>query len=162
MRTSDRVAFELGARNPALARRVFRRWQDGFRGDPDRFLKRFIAKLVPADRALFRGEALSSLFMQDLRQVFIDGDGPESLANELVVFRAFRVDPARLPADRRVMVWHGLDDDLVPPSMAYAFARRLPNCEAHLVPGGHFVAIEVADQVLRRLQEVLEETDFVA
>ena len=30
---------------------------------------------------------------------------------------------------------------IVPPAMAWKMAQTLPRCEAHFVPGGHFVAI---------------------
>ena len=30
------------------------------------------------------------------------------------------------------------------------------DCEAHLVPGGHFVAVEVAEQIITRLRERLD------
>ena len=42
-------------------------------------------------------------------------------------------------------------------AMAWRLAQVLPNCEAHLVPGGHFVAIEIADQVIGRLDRQLRE-----
>ncbi|MDR3638713.1 MAG: alpha/beta hydrolase [Isosphaeraceae bacterium] len=159
MRPSDRVSLELGSRYPHLAQRVFRRWQETFRANPRRFLKGFIEKLVPADRRLFQDEALPSLFLHDLRQVFVDGCGPQSLAHELVVFRRFRIDAAALPSDRRVTLWHGLDDDLVPPSMTWALAQRLPNREAHFVPGGHFVALEIAERVIRRHRQLLTDAE---
>lgn len=155
MRRSDRISLALGSRHPRLALRVFGRWQESFRADPHRFLKAFTAKLVPADRKLFQGGTLPALFLRDLHQVFVDGNGPQSLAHELVVFRTFDITGAALPRDRRVTLWHGLDDDLVPPAMAWAMARRLPHCEASFVPGGHFVALEIAERVVLRLRDQL-------
>jgi pimeloyl-ACP methyl ester carboxylesterase len=156
MRRADRIGLEIGSRHPRLARRVFGKWSDSFRSDPDRFLDRFVARLVPADRRLFQKGELSNLFRQDLRQVFIEGRGPESLAQELMVFRNFRLPLTELPEDRRVTLWHGLGDDLVPPAMAWAMAQRIPNCEAHFVRGGHFVAVEIADRVIAHLRRVLD------
>jgi pimeloyl-ACP methyl ester carboxylesterase len=158
MRQSDRIGLEIGSRHPALARRTFRRWSESFRADPARFLGRFIATLIPADRRLFQEGELSDLFLKDLQQVFIDGNGPEGLAQELVMFRHFRLPLEGLPADRRVTLWHGLSDVLVPPAMAWELARRIPNSEAHLVPGGHFVAVEIADRVVSRLLRQLLDT----
>lgn len=156
LRRSDRIALEIGSRRPRLAVRVFRRWSDRFRADPDRFLDRFIAKLGPHDRRLFQRAELRNLMIQSLRQVFLDGDGPEGLAQELVVFRNFVLPLERLPADTCVILWHGLADDLVPPAMSYQMARRLPNCEAHFVRGGHFVAAEISDQIIARLKQWLD------
>jgi pimeloyl-ACP methyl ester carboxylesterase len=156
MRRSDRIGFEIASRMPRLAKRTFRSWSEIFRYDPRRFLERFIAKLVPSDRALFRAGALYDLFQQDLHQLFVEGRGPESLAQEVVGFRNFSLRLETLPADRPVALWHGLDDDLVPPAMSYEMARRLPNCEAHFVPGGHFVAMAIADQIVGRLRQLLD------
>jgi pimeloyl-ACP methyl ester carboxylesterase len=138
-----------------LAQREFQRWCESFKTDPDRFLERFIAKLVPADQILFRGEALRALFLEDLREVFVEGNGPENLAQEVRGFRNFHLPLEALPADRRVALWHGLSDDLVPPAMSYQMARRLPNCEAHFVPGGHFVAVAIAESIVMRLRRLL-------
>ena len=41
--------------------------------------------------------------------------------------------------------------------MACKMALSLPNCEAHLVAGGHFVAIEIAGQIIARLRQLLEK-----
>ena len=55
-----------------------------------------------------------------------------------------------------IVLWHGLSDNIVPPAMACAMALSLPLCEAHLVPGGHFVAVDIADQIIARLRRSLE------
>jgi pimeloyl-ACP methyl ester carboxylesterase len=157
MRRSDRIALELGARYPLIAMRQFGRWGETVRADPRRFLTRFLGQLVAPDQRLFRETGLYDLFLQDLTQVFVDGRGAESLAQELSVYRNFRPKFDRLPADRRVTLWHGLADDLVPPAMAWAYTRRIPNCEAHFVPGGHFVAYEIAELVIERLRRLLDD-----
>ena len=156
MRPSDRIGLEIAAHFPRLAKREFARWAESFRTDPERFLERFIAKLVPPDQRLFRRGDLAGLFMQDLHQVFDNGNGPDGLAQEMRGFRNFWIPLRALPAERCVALWHGLADDLVPPAMAYQMARRMPNCEAHFVAGGHFVAVEVATRIMSRLRQLLD------
>jgi pimeloyl-ACP methyl ester carboxylesterase len=156
MRRSERIAFEIGSRFPWLARREFKRWSESFRAAPHRFLEAFIARLVPADQRLFREGPFYDLFLQDLREVFLGGNGPEGLAQEVRGFRNLELPLDALPADRRVCLWHGLADDLVPPAMAYQMARRLPCCEAHFVPGGHFVAVQIAGQIVARLRQLID------
>ncbi len=158
MRSSDRIGLEIGSRQPLLARRVFEKWSDHFRAHPDRFLDRFIDQLVAPDRFLFRTTSLYDLFRQDLHQVFVEGQGAESLAHELRLYRYAGFSFGLLPKDRRVVLWHGLNDDLVPPAMAWALSRYLPNCEVHLVPGGHFVAVEIAGRIIARLRELIESS----
>ena len=40
--------------------------------------------------------------------------------------------------------------------MAWTMVHNLPNSEAHLVPGGHFVAVDVAGQIIVRLRQLLD------
>jgi len=41
--------------------------------------------------------------------------------------------------------------------MAWNMARALPNCEAHFVPGGHFMAVDFAGQIIERLRQLLDD-----
>lgn len=155
MRRAHRVGLEIGSRVPRLALRKFRLWSASFRADPARFLDRFIAGSCRPDRLLFRGRALRETFLADLHQVFDSPEGPESLVQELRLYRNYGFRLEDLPTDRCVTLWQGLDDDVVPPSMAFEMARRLPASEAHFVPGGHFVAASISDRIIDRLVEQL-------
>jgi pimeloyl-ACP methyl ester carboxylesterase len=151
-----RLVLEIGSRYPDLARRAFQKASDRFRADNNRFLDRLIKTWSVADQALFRRQDVYELFMKDLHQVFTEGRAPESLAQELVIYRKYGFSLRNLPADRRVVLWHGLSDNIVPPAMAWRMTRALPNAEAHLVPGGHFVAVVIAGQVMARLRQMLD------
>jgi pimeloyl-ACP methyl ester carboxylesterase len=157
MRRSHRMGLEVGSRFPGLALRNFCEWAARFRANPTRFLDGFVAGSCQADRVLFRGRALYETFLQDMHQVFEATQGPESLAQELGLYRNHGFALEDLPDDRCVTLWQGLDDDVVPPSMAFAMLQRLPNREGHFVPGGHFVAASIADRVIARLVEQLED-----
>ena len=102
------------------------------------------------------GRPLYETFLRDMHEVFEAGQGPESLAQELRLYRNHGFSMADLPEGRCVTLWQGLDDDVVPPSMAYAMLRTLPDREGHFVPGGHFVAASIADRIIDRLVEQLE------
>jgi len=43
--------------------------------------------------------------------------------------------------------------------MAFKMALVLPNCEAHFVPGGHFVAVDIAAEIISRLRQSLDEDE---
>src|SRR5208337_467078 len=152
-----RVAIEIGSRYPHLARQEARRWGERFKADPETFLDRLVATWSAADRALFEDRRIFELFLLDLRQVFVDGCGPETFAQELKLYRHYGFSPADLPRESRVTLWHGLHDVIVPPTMAWKMTQVLPCCESHFVPGGHFVAITIAVQILSRLKEHLHE-----
>jgi pimeloyl-ACP methyl ester carboxylesterase len=61
--------------------------------------------------------------------------------------------------ERRVHVWQGLDDELVPASINKPVAERMPGAVWHPVPGaGHFVAIGAADEVFAIAADELRRT----
>ncbi len=151
-----RLFFELGSRSPKLARQAFEQARARYKSDPSRFLKALVRTWSISDQSLFEREDVFNLFLKDLQQVFEPDSGPAGLAQELGFYRNYGFAIEALPADKRVTLWQGLDDAIVPPVMAWRLAQVLPNREAHLVPGGHFVAIEVADQVIERLDRQLD------
>ena len=153
-----RMFLEVGSRYPHLARRAFRKAADRFQADPEGLLDRLIRTWSEPDRVLFRRRDIYDLFLLDMEQVFSQGKAPEGLSQELAIYRDYGFALRDLPTDRRVVLWHGLSDTIVPPSMAWAMARALPNCEAHLVPGGHFVAVEVAEKIVARLRQMLDSS----
>jgi pimeloyl-ACP methyl ester carboxylesterase len=157
MDRTRRAFLEVGSRSLHMARRAFRTESGRFRADPERFLDRLVATWSHPDRVLFRRRVVFELFLKDLHEVFTAGRAAEGLPRELAIFRNYGFSLRELPADRRVVLWHGLDDTIVPPTMAWAMSQALPSCEAHLLPGGHFVALEVADRIVARLRRMLDE-----
>jgi pimeloyl-ACP methyl ester carboxylesterase len=151
-----RVVLEIGSRFRRPARRGFEHAAQRFRAGHDRFLRALIRTWSPADQKLFERRDVYELFMKDLHQVFTDGRGAVGLAQELTIYRSYGFALRDLPADRRVVLWHGLTDNIVPPAMAWRLATALPSAELHLVPGGHFVAVEVAGEIIARLRQALD------
>ena len=49
-----------------------------------------------------------------------------------------------------------MNDNIVPPAMAWQMVQALPDAEAHLLPGGHFMAIEAAGLIVARLVQQLD------
>jgi pimeloyl-ACP methyl ester carboxylesterase len=157
MERRRRIFLETGSRAPIFARRAFSEAGDRFRADPEKFLDRLVATWSRSDRTLFRRRDVFELFLKDLHSVFTEGRGAETLAHELALYRNYGVPLVELPAHKRITLWQGLDDAIVPPSMAWSMTRVLPNRETHFVSGGHFMAIERADDIIARLKELLDE-----
>jgi pimeloyl-ACP methyl ester carboxylesterase len=151
-----RLFFEVGSRSPKLARRAFEQAGARWRADPRRFLGALLRTWSASDRRMFEREDVFNLFLKDLQQVFGAPASTSGLAQELRFYRNYGFAIEELPADKPVTLWQGLDDNIVPPAMAWSLARALPNAEAHLVPGGHFVAIDVAERVIDRLVRQLD------
>jgi pimeloyl-ACP methyl ester carboxylesterase len=152
-----RIAIEAGSRLPHLARRGFQKASDRFRDNPEKLLDRLVKTWSLPDQAVFERKTVYDLFMEDLRQVFTLGLGPITLAHELALYRNYGVSLQDLPKDKLITLWHGLSDNIVPPAMACAMALSLPNCEAHLVAGGHFVAVDIARQIVARVRQQLDD-----
>lgn len=151
-----RLVLEIGSRAPELARRGFQKAADGFQADHERFLDRLIKTWLRADQEVFKRRDVYDLFMKDLHQVFTAGAGPRTLAQELAVYRNFGFSLRDLPTDRLVVLWHGLTDIIVPPAMTWRMTTAPTSAERHFVPGGHFVAVDIAGQIIARLRQMLD------
>jgi pimeloyl-ACP methyl ester carboxylesterase len=162
MDRTRRLALELGSRYPHLARQESRKWSDRFNAQPRAFLDRLIATWPPADQDLFSRKDVYELFLLDLHQVFTEGRGPETFAQDLLLYRNYGFSLGDLPANPCVTLWHGLDDIIVPPAMAWNLTQALPHCEAHFVPGGHFVAIAISGRIVERMKQQLDGDQAVA
>lgn len=150
-----RLILAIGARRTALARQFFEKSESRYRESPETFLDRLIRTWSAPDREMFRRPEVYNLFMKDLEEVFSNPAAAASLAQELAIYRWRGLSPRDLPAGHRVTLWHGLSDNIVPPSMAWTMVRALPNAEAHLLPGGHFLAIDAAGAIIAWLVEQL-------
>jgi pimeloyl-ACP methyl ester carboxylesterase len=153
-----RLALEIGSRFRRLARQGFEKAAQHFQTDHDRFLAALISTWSRPDQKLFERRDIYELFMKDLHQVFTRGSGALGLAQELTIYRNYGFSLRDLPADRHVVLWHGLADNIVPPAMAWRLTTTLKSAELHLVPGGHFVAVEIAGQIMARLRQELDKT----
>jgi pimeloyl-ACP methyl ester carboxylesterase len=157
MERSRRLTLELGSRFPNLLKGAFHKWTLRFQANPTGFLDRLVATWSPPDQEVFRRKTIYDLFLCDMHQVFTEGNAPEGLAQEVRFFRNYGFALRDLPPERRVTLWQGLCDVIVPPAMAWTMVRHLPNAEMHLVPGGHFMAVDMADQMVARLRQLLDD-----
>ena len=94
-------------------------------------MKRLVATWSLPDQQAFERKEVYDLFMKDLEQVFIEGKGPETLSQELAIYRHYGFSVRDLPAEKRITLWHGLADNIVPATMAWTMANTLPNAEAN-------------------------------
>jgi pimeloyl-ACP methyl ester carboxylesterase len=151
-----RIILAAGSRYPQIARKAFEIAAKRFHAHPERFLKRLVKTWAPPDQHLFERREVFDLFLKDIDQVFVNKNGPESMAQELTLYRNHGFSLGDLPASRRITIWHGLTDNIVPPAMAWKMVLALPNAEAHLLPGGHFMAIDAAGSIIERLMQQLD------
>jgi pimeloyl-ACP methyl ester carboxylesterase len=155
MNPLGRTALQMGRRWPWLVRLFFAQRLKMFQRDPEAFLESFIRRWSRSDRDLLARPNVRRAFLADLREVLIHGEGPRGLVRELQLYFRWGFRWKDLPRQARVMFWHGRGDVLVPPFMAGYMARHLPGAELEFRPGGHFMVVNHADEVVQRTRALL-------
>ncbi|CAA9243301.1 MAG: Hydrolase, alpha/beta fold family [uncultured Blastococcus sp.] len=108
------------------------------------------ARLNPADRRVIGRPAVR----QVLTETFTEGlrNGSAALAED----RALLFRPWGFPLSsvrRRVHLWHGTQDWLVPVSVGRVLSAMLPDCSAHWVPReGHFLVFDHGEEIYAALR----------
>jgi pimeloyl-ACP methyl ester carboxylesterase len=149
-------ALQLSCAWPGLMRWFFASRARAFRRDPEGFLLSLVRRWSRSDQELFERTKVREMLLADLREVLIHGQGAEGLVQEMQLYFRWGFELSDIPRDSKVVLWHGQDDQLVPPFMADYVAQHLPGAEVEYRPGGHFMVIDYADEVMRRALEVLE------
>ncbi|HEV7733509.1 MAG TPA: alpha/beta hydrolase [Candidatus Binatia bacterium] len=115
----------------------------------EHFRKSYISALRKAvndyDRRILQPPEFESAFCEASAECFAQGS--EGLVRDSEpLYRKWAFDVGTI--ERRVHVWQGLDDLLVPASINQRVAERMPGAVWHPVEGaGHFVAVGSADDV---------------
>jgi pimeloyl-ACP methyl ester carboxylesterase len=139
----------LGRRFPALARIALKREVDVFRRHPQAFVARFIRRWSRADQELFARPEVRDMFLGDLTEILIHGEGEVNLVKELRLYFRWGFRLQDLSPRTRVLLSHGREDDLVPTFMSSYAAARIPNAHLTLHPGGHFSVLTVMEPIMR-------------
>jgi pimeloyl-ACP methyl ester carboxylesterase len=152
-----RRVLRLGRMAPWLVRATLWLRMRRFRADPDGFLAELLRRWSRSDQQLFERPEVRELFLTDMRQVLVEGEGPGNLAKELGLYFRWGFRLSDVPADARVLLWHGREDRLVPSFMSEHVAAALPGAEVTVYPGGHFMALNHADEIVARVLAALRE-----
>jgi pimeloyl-ACP methyl ester carboxylesterase len=109
------------------------------------FLKQLRRSVNEYDREILERPEFAAAFGATLAECFAHGSGGLVEDSELL-YRRWAFDVANI--ERRVHMWQGTDDRLVPAPINQAVADRMPGAVWHSVDGaGHFVAVGAAEQV---------------
>jgi pimeloyl-ACP methyl ester carboxylesterase len=149
-----RNALLIGKRFPWLVKAILAVRVQRVRSNPDAFLSALIRRWSRTDGDLFRRPEVRATLLADIKEVFVKGRAAEGLSRELQLYSrwGFRLD--EIDPGARVLLWHGRDDVLVPPFMTEHAARHLPGAEAAYLPGGHFMVIDHAEDLVRHARAV--------
>jgi pimeloyl-ACP methyl ester carboxylesterase len=105
------------------------------------------------DRQILLRPGIETAFSEACAECFAQGSAGLVHDAELL-YRSWAFDVATI--NRRVHMWQGLDDRLVPDPINKAVADRMPGAVWHPVEGaGHFVAVGAGDEVFAIAAEEL-------
>lgn len=126
----------------------------------EHFRKTYIQELLKAvndyDREIVLRPGFAAAFSDASAECFAQGSGGLVRDSELL-YRSWDFDVRQI--ERRVHMWQGLDDRLVPDAINKQVADEMPGAVWHPVPGaGHFVAIGAAEQVFGIAAEELSRS----
>jgi pimeloyl-ACP methyl ester carboxylesterase len=149
----------LGSRRaPWLMRLFFRLRARGFRRDPEAFLSRLIGRWSRSDQELFTRPEVRRFFLADLKAVLTSGAGPAGMVEELQLYQRWGFRLEEVDPRAKVLLWHGRHDVLVPVAMSKHVAGHFSTAELTLHPGGHFMVLQHADEVVQRSLAVLDSS----
>jgi pimeloyl-ACP methyl ester carboxylesterase len=156
MNSFTRRLMLLGRRFPWLLRGLIGVQKRRVVADPEEVLTQLIRRWSRTDSDVFRHPAVREILLADLKQVFLHGQPEQGLSQELQLYFRWGFELSEA-AGARVLLWHGRNDVLVPADMSRHAVERLPGSELTLKPGGHFMVIGHADEVVRRTREAMAD-----
>lgn len=154
MEPSRRRILKLG-KFPLLAQ-LYLAWRmRGYKKNPQAFLDVLIHRWPQADQKLFEQPELRTMFLGDLENTLGFGTGTRGLARELQRYFHWGFDPREI--QQKVHLWHGTDDRVVPSVMSEFMAKRLPHSEVSLHAGGHFMIVNIVNDVMKKARESVSD-----
>lgn len=141
LKTGSQRLFRLAKKKPeilkiilSIAYKLFRKriW--------DAFLW-LTGELPACDINLLTRSEIQEMLCEDVQQAF--SLGSQGILQEIQVLMQpwnFNLHEIQIP----VHFWHGIDDTIVPFSIAKLLSERIPTVKTHFIPaGGHFIALEL-------------------
>ena len=110
------------------------------------YLKELRKSVNNYDRQVLLQPDVENAFSEMSAECFAQGS--EGLVRDAeLLYRSWAFDVTKI--ERRVHIWQGTDDSLVPPPINRTIADRMPGAAWHQVEGaGHFVAVGAQDEIL--------------
>ena len=150
MRWGNRLAFSTARTIPYIAHAAMWTMGRSVRNDPDKAVRQMAQAMGGRDtERLLEPDTFGALRTTVVEAFRAGNQGQVDDMRRLVGHWGFRLGNIPMP----VYLWHGLDDRLVPESMARDIVDLVPDCRAEFVPGeGHLLALTHVDEILRSLR----------
>jgi pimeloyl-ACP methyl ester carboxylesterase len=109
------------------------------------YIKELRKAVTEYDRQILLPPDVETAFSEMSAECFAQGSDGLVRDAELL-YRRWAFDVTKI--ERRVHMWQGMADNLVPPAINKTIANRMPGAAWHPVEGaGHFVAVGAADEI---------------
>lgn len=119
------------------------------------YIKQLLQTVNDYDQAIIQQPGFAPAFCEMSAECFAQGSAGLVCDAELL-YRKWDFDVRKI--ERRVHLWQGLDDRLVPDFINKKLAEQMPGAVWHPVPGaGHFVAVGSAEDIFRVAAEELSQ-----
>lgn len=134
--------------------RVIAPYAHAVKKSPEELVRKLLTQFCEWDRNVIEnshGKSRQEDFMLHCKEAFRQG----SDGDMLLVSRPWQLDLNTLTVP--VFMWHGEADTLMPITPARGFAKLIPGCKTHFIPGaGHLLleSEEIGAQIVARLLSV--------
>lgn len=131
MPPASRALFELAAQDVQLAELQLTELS----ASPLSLFNTIEDAVSAADKSVFNNPGFRRMYLDNLTEACCQG--PAGFAHDMrILAQPWGFDPASIDAD--VTLWHGTQDNNVPPAMGRYLADAIPRCQAHFIPDtGH-------------------------
>lgn len=150
-RLRNRLGLMLARRAPALLHPLAWGMASLARSNPQLYLAMVASSLGESDRRALEDPCVRAMFAEDLAEAFAQSS--DAFVRDLALIAGdwgFDLGAVRAP----LRLWHGDDDQAIPPSGARAIAARVRGAELTRLPGrGHFLVFELWREILAWLLE---------
>lgn len=157
MASGNRIAFFLAKYAPFLLKILFANYAHAVNKSPAKLMQKMLSQFCEWDRRIIEnpiGEGREKELMLHLEEAFRQGS-KGAYRDMLLMSQPWRLDLNKISIP--VFMWHGESDTLVPIAPAKEFAKQIPNCESHFIPGAGHLLLEsddIGSQIVARLLSV--------
>lgn len=106
-------------------------------------------------------EEINDILWSDYKNVFLQMNGIRGLINEVHLYFHWGFDMSDFPKNTPVILWHGMNDMIVPWPIMRKLAHHIRLHSTVLYPGGHLFFISHAREVFLRMQHAWNEIDLI-
>ncbi|MDX1252869.1 MAG: alpha/beta hydrolase [Gammaproteobacteria bacterium] len=156
MASGNRIGFFLLQYVPFIHKILLANYARAAKKNPMKLVQKILPQFCESDRRIIenpngKGREQLVLHLQEAFRQGIDG----AYRDALLLSQPWRLDLSKITVP--VFLWHGESDTLVPIAPAREFAKLIPNCESHFIPGAGHLLLESEDigsQIVARLLSV--------